>query len=39
VKLIGGVVSRDRGFIEEVAMKRVVRVIELTHLLPKLRDP
>jgi hypothetical protein len=39
VKLLGGAVSRDRGFIEDVAMKRVVRVVELMHLLPKLRDP
>jgi hypothetical protein len=39
VKLLGGVVSRDTGFIEEVAMKRVVRAVELMHLLPQLRDP
>jgi hypothetical protein len=39
VKLLGGAVSRDRGFIEDVAMKRAVRVVELMHLLPKLRDP
>jgi hypothetical protein len=39
VKLFGGDVSRDKDFIEEVAMKRVVRVVELMHLLPKLRDP
>jgi hypothetical protein len=28
VKLFGGAVSRDKGFIEEVAMKRAVRVVE-----------
>jgi hypothetical protein len=39
VKLFGGDVSRDKDFIEEVAMKRVVRVVELMHLLPKLKDP
>ncbi|GAU40636.1 hypothetical protein TSUD_397720 [Trifolium subterraneum] len=39
MKLLGGAVSRDRGFIEEVAMKRDVRAVELMHLLPKLRDP
>ena len=39
MKLLGGAVSRDRGFIEEVARKRAVRAVELMHLLPKLRDP
>jgi hypothetical protein len=34
VKLLGGTVSRDRGFIEEVSMNRVVKAIELMHLLP-----
>ncbi|KAK2443431.1 hypothetical protein QL285_014538 [Trifolium repens] len=39
VKLLGGAVSRDKDFIEEVAMKRAVRAVELMHLLPRLRDP
>jgi hypothetical protein len=39
VKLLGGVVSRDKGFIKEVVMKRAVRAVELMHLLSKLRDP
>ncbi|GAU39704.1 hypothetical protein TSUD_274980 [Trifolium subterraneum] len=39
VKLLGGAVSRDKCFIEGVAMKRAVRVIELMHLPPRLRDP
>src|SRR6266487_829484 len=34
VKLLGGAVSRDKYFIEEVAMKRAVRAVELIHLLP-----
>jgi hypothetical protein len=38
VKLLGGAVSRDKGFIEEVVMKRVVKAVELMHLLPTLRD-
>ena len=38
VKLLGGVVSRDKGFIKEVVMKRAVRAVELMHLLPQLRD-
>ncbi|PNY13681.1 auxilin-like protein [Trifolium pratense] len=38
VKLLGGAVSRDKGFIEGVAMKRVVRAVELIHLLPQLKD-
>ncbi|GAU47853.1 hypothetical protein TSUD_404300 [Trifolium subterraneum] len=37
--LLGGAVSRDKCFIEGVTMKRDVRVVELMHLLPRLRDP
>ncbi|PNY08524.1 hypothetical protein L195_g005051 [Trifolium pratense] len=36
VKLLGGAVSRDKGFIEGVTVKRAVRTIELMHLLPRL---
>jgi hypothetical protein len=36
VKLIEWAV---KGFIEGMAMKRVVEVVELMHLLPQLRDP
>jgi len=39
VKLLGGAVSRDKGFIEGLAMKRAYRAAELMHLLPQLRDP
>jgi hypothetical protein len=39
IKLLGGVVSRDKRFIEGVAMKRAVRAVELMHLLPQLKDP
>jgi hypothetical protein len=39
VKLLGGAVSRDKCFIEGVAMKRAIRAVELMHLLPRLRDP
>ncbi|MCI13054.1 hypothetical protein A2U01_0034166, partial [Trifolium medium] len=39
VKLLGGTVSRDKCFIEGVAMKKAVRAVELMHLLPRLRDP
>ena len=39
VKLFGGAVSRDKDFIEGLAMKRASRVVELMHLLPQLRDP
>jgi hypothetical protein len=39
VKLLGGVVSRDKGFIEGLAMKRASRAAELMHLLPRLRNP
>jgi len=39
VKLLGGAVSRDKGFIEGLAMKRASRAAELMHLLPQLRDP
>ncbi|KAL5703887.1 hypothetical protein ACHQM5_022381 [Ranunculus cassubicifolius] len=39
VKLLGGAVSRDRGFIEGLAMRRANKAIELMHLLPQLGDP
>jgi hypothetical protein len=39
VKLLGGVVSRNKSFILEITIKRSVRAVELIHLLPKLRDP
>ncbi|GAU49509.1 hypothetical protein TSUD_306620 [Trifolium subterraneum] len=37
MKLFGGAVSRDKYFIVGVVMKRVVRVIEVMHLLSRLR--
>jgi hypothetical protein len=39
VKLLGGAVSRDKGFIEGLAMERASRAVELMHLRPQLRDP
>lgn len=39
MKLLGGVVSRDKDFIEGLAIKRASRAVELMHLLPRLRDP
>ena len=36
VKLLGGAVSKDDGFIRELVMKRVVKAVELMHLLPQL---
>ncbi|KAK2455796.1 hypothetical protein QL285_003218 [Trifolium repens] len=39
VKLLGGAVSRDKCFIEGVAMKRAIKAVELMQLLPRLRDP
>jgi len=39
VKLLRGTVSRDRGFIEGLAMKRASRAANLMNLLPLLRDP
>jgi len=39
VKLLGGAVNRDKGFIEGLTMKRASRAAELMHLLPRLRDP
>lgn len=39
MKLLGGVVSRDEGFIEGLSMKRAIRAVEPMHLLPQLRDP
>jgi hypothetical protein len=38
VKLLGGAVSRYRGFIEKVTIKRAVRVVELMYLLHQSRD-
>ena len=32
-------VSRDGGFIEGLAMKRVAKAVELMHFLPQLGDP
>jgi hypothetical protein len=37
-KLHGGAISRDKCFIDGVAMKRIVKAVELIHLLPHLRD-
>jgi hypothetical protein len=39
VKFLGGAVSRDKGFIEGLTMKRASRTADLMHLLPQLRDP
>jgi hypothetical protein len=39
VKLLEGSASGYRGFVEGLAMKRVIQVVELIHLLPQLRDP
>ncbi|GKE54220.1 putative reverse transcriptase domain-containing protein [Tanacetum coccineum] len=39
VKLLGGAVSRDAGFISSLAVKRASRAVELMSLLPRLRDP
>ena len=39
VKLLGGAVSRDAGFISDLAVKRVSRAVELMRCLPQLRDP
>lgn len=39
MKFFGGIVSQDRGFIEGLSLERVFRIVELMHLLPKLRDP
>ncbi|GJU28474.1 putative reverse transcriptase domain-containing protein [Tanacetum coccineum] len=39
VKLFGGAVSRDAGFISSLAVKRASRAVELMSLLPSLRDP
>ena len=38
VKLLGGAISRDGGFIEGLAIKRAVKAVELMHLLPQLGD-
>lgn len=39
VNLLRGAVSGYRGFVEWLAMKRVVQVVELIHLLPQYRGP
>ena len=39
MKLLGGAVSRDKGFIVGLPMKRASRAAELMRLLPQLRDP
>ncbi|PNY01137.1 hypothetical protein L195_g024425 [Trifolium pratense] len=39
VKLLGGTVTRDKGFFEGVAMKRVVKAVELMHMLLWLPEP
>lgn len=39
VKLLGGAVSRDAGFISSLAVKRASRAVELMGCLPSLRDP
>lgn len=39
LKLLGGAVSRDGGFIKGLSMKRVAKVIYLIHTLPQLRYP
>ncbi|KAK1411384.1 hypothetical protein QVD17_37932 [Tagetes erecta] len=39
VKLLGGAVSRDAGFIQSLATKRALRAVELMKRLPDLRDP
>ncbi|GJY70855.1 putative reverse transcriptase domain-containing protein [Tanacetum coccineum] len=39
VKLLGGAVSRDMGFISSLAVKRASRVVELMSLLSSLWDP
>ena len=39
MKLLREAVSRDKSFIEGLAMKRASRTAELMHLLPQLRDP
>ncbi|GKC64625.1 hypothetical protein Tco_1097223 [Tanacetum coccineum] len=39
VKLLGGAVSQDAGFISSLAVKRTSRAVELMSLLPSLWDP
>ncbi|KAK1422142.1 hypothetical protein QVD17_25051 [Tagetes erecta] len=39
VKLLGGAVSRDAGFINSLAVKRASCAVELMSCLPRLRDP
>jgi hypothetical protein len=39
VKLLGGAVSRDTGFISGLAKKRATNAVNLMRLLPKLGDP
>ncbi len=39
VKLLGGAVSRDGHFIQDLAMKRAIKAVDLMRLLSQLRDP
>ncbi|KAK9052651.1 hypothetical protein SSX86_029281 [Deinandra increscens subsp. villosa] len=39
VKLLGGAVSRDDGFISSLAVKRATGAVDLMRCLPRLRDP
>jgi hypothetical protein len=39
VKLLGGAVSCDAGFISDLSAKRAARAVDLMGLLPRLRDP
>ncbi|GJR72939.1 putative reverse transcriptase domain-containing protein [Tanacetum coccineum] len=39
VKLLGGEISRDAGFISSLAVKRASRAMEQMSLLPSLQDP
>ncbi|GKC30260.1 hypothetical protein Tco_1037554 [Tanacetum coccineum] len=39
IKLLGGAVSRDANFINELAMRRAANAIDLMGLLPQLHDP
>ncbi|GJQ98661.1 hypothetical protein Tco_0009800 [Tanacetum coccineum] len=39
VKILGGAISRDTGFINGLAMRRDANIIDLMDLLPQLHDP
>ncbi|GJY64655.1 putative reverse transcriptase domain-containing protein [Tanacetum coccineum] len=39
VKLLGGAVSQDAGFISSLAVKRASRAVERMSLIPSLQDP